>query len=254
MARWLGWAAVVLDDHPDQRAELAADPGLIPATVEELLRYEAPSPVQGRWTTRPVELHGVTIPERSKVLLITGSAGRDERQYPHAERFDVHRPIDQHVSFGHGIHFCLGAALARLGPCIGWLRRSGVPTCASITTGAWLCTLGRCVAASPDEVVWHSRHGVWSLTALRRLLRHGRAGAALDELATAPSGSPTRGESGLGEHLLSLHAHRRGHGHPHVWMQDPPGGRSGAPVGRRLARRPFPGREASPATTTASGR
>ena len=114
VARLLGWAAVVLDEHPDQRAELAAEPGLIPATVEELLRYEAPSPVQGRWTTRPVELHGVTIPEGSKVLLITGSAGRDERRYPHADRFDVHRPAEQHVSFGHGIHFCLGAALARL--------------------------------------------------------------------------------------------------------------------------------------------
>ena len=113
VARLLGWAAVVLDEHPDQRAELVADPGLVPAAVEELLRYEAPSPVQGRWTTRPVELHGVTIPQDSKVLLITGSAGRDERRYADADRFDVHR-TDQHVSFGHGIHFCLGAALARL--------------------------------------------------------------------------------------------------------------------------------------------
>jgi cytochrome P450 len=113
VARLLGWAAVVLDEHPDQRAELVADPGLVPAAVEELLRYEAPSPVQGRWTTRPVELHGVTIPQDSKVLLITGSAGRDERRYADADSFDVHR-TDQHVSFGHGIHFCLGAALARL--------------------------------------------------------------------------------------------------------------------------------------------
>ena len=113
VARLLGWAAVVLDEHPDKRAELVADPGLVPAAVEELLRYEAPSPVQGRWTTRPVELHGVTIPQDSKVLLITGSAGRDERRYADADRFDVHR-TDQHVSFGHGIHFCLGAALARL--------------------------------------------------------------------------------------------------------------------------------------------
>jgi cytochrome P450 len=113
VARLLGWAAVVLDEHPGQRAELVADPVLVPAAVEELLRYEAPSPVQGRWTTRPVELHGVTIPQDSKVLLITGSAGRDERRYADADRFDVHR-TDQHVSFGHGIHFCLGAALARL--------------------------------------------------------------------------------------------------------------------------------------------
>jgi cytochrome P450 len=114
VARLLGWAAVVLGAHPDQRAELAADPTLIPDAVEELLRYEAPSPVQGRWTTREFEIHGVTLPEASKVLLLTGSAGRDERAYPEADRFDIHRRFDQHVSFGYGIHFCLGAALARL--------------------------------------------------------------------------------------------------------------------------------------------
>ena len=114
VARLLGWAAVVLEEHADQRAELAADATLLPNAVEELLRYEAPSPVQGRWTSRPVERHGVTIPEGSKVLLVTGSAGRDERHYPEAERFDIHRSFDSHVSFGYGIHFCIGAALARL--------------------------------------------------------------------------------------------------------------------------------------------
>jgi len=114
VARLLGWAAVVLDEHPDQRAALAADPALLPNAVEELLRYEAPSPVQGRWTSRPVELHGHVVPANSKVLLLTGSAGRDERRYPDADRFDVRRRFDHHVSFGFGIHFCLGAALARL--------------------------------------------------------------------------------------------------------------------------------------------
>jgi cytochrome P450 len=114
VAKLLGWAAVVLAAHPDQRAQLAADRSLIPNAVEELLRYEAPSPVQGRWTTRPVELHGTTIPADSKVLLLTGAAGRDERKFPDAERFDIRRRIDHHVSFGYGIHFCLGAALARL--------------------------------------------------------------------------------------------------------------------------------------------
>jgi cytochrome P450 len=114
VARLLGWAAVVLDEHPDQRAELVADPSLVPNAVEELLRYEAPSPVQGRWTNRPVELHGTEVPAGAKVLLLTGSAGRDERQYPGADRFDVRRRFDQHVSFGYGIHFCLGASLARI--------------------------------------------------------------------------------------------------------------------------------------------
>jgi cytochrome P450 len=114
VARFLGWAAVVLGDHPAQRAELAADPGLIPNSVEELLRFEAPSPVQGRWTAHPVDMHGTVIPAEAKVLMITGSAGRDERRYPDADRFDIHRALGSHVSFGFGIHFCVGAALARL--------------------------------------------------------------------------------------------------------------------------------------------
>jgi cytochrome P450 len=113
VARLLGWAALTLDHNPDQRAELAADLSLIPNTVEELLRYEAPSPVQSRWCTVDYEVHGQTIPARSKVVMITGSAGRDERAFPDGDRFDIHRKIDHHVSFGYGIHFCLGAALAR---------------------------------------------------------------------------------------------------------------------------------------------
>jgi cytochrome P450 len=114
VARLIGWAGLVLAAHPDQRAELAADPALVPNAVEELLRYEAPSPVQGRWTTSAVELHGTAIPADQKVLLLTGAAGRDERKYPDADRFDIHRRFDHHVAFGHGIHFCLGAALARM--------------------------------------------------------------------------------------------------------------------------------------------
>jgi cytochrome P450 len=114
VGRFLGWAAVVLADNPDQRKELAEDFSLIPKAVEELLRYEAPSGIQGRWTTRDVELHGTVIPEASKVLLLTGAAGRDERAYPDPDRFDIHRSGQPHVSFGYGIHFCVGAALARL--------------------------------------------------------------------------------------------------------------------------------------------
>src|SRR6478672_1183075 len=114
VARLLGNAAVILAEHPAERAALVAQPELIGNAVEELLRYEAPSPVQGRWTTRPVHLHGVTIPEDAKVLLLTGSAGRDERAFPDPDRFDVRRQMQHHVSFGYGIHFCVGAALARL--------------------------------------------------------------------------------------------------------------------------------------------
>ena len=100
VARLLGWAAVMLADNPDQRAELAADASLLPNAVEELLRFEAPSPVQGRWTTEEVELHGTTLPAGSKVLLLTGAAGRDDRKYPDADRFDIHRSFDSHVSLG----------------------------------------------------------------------------------------------------------------------------------------------------------
>ena len=104
----------VLAAHPDQRAELAADPALIPNAVEELLRYEAPSPVQGRWTTTEVELHGETIPAG-----LEGAAahrlGRPRRAQVPRRRPLRHPPrrFDHHVSFGYGIHFCLGAALAR---------------------------------------------------------------------------------------------------------------------------------------------
>ena len=111
--RLLGNAAVVLAHNPEQRAELVADPSLIPHAIEELLRFEAPSPVNGRWTMKDVELHGVHIPAGSKVLLLTGSAGRDDAAFPDADRFDIHRDIKKHVTFGYGIHFCLGASLAR---------------------------------------------------------------------------------------------------------------------------------------------
>ena len=104
----------MLDEHPDQRAELAADLALVPHAIEELLRYEAPSPVQARRTTADVALHGATMPAGSKVVLLTGSAVRDERKYPDADRFDIHRRFDLHLAFGYGIHFCLGAALARM--------------------------------------------------------------------------------------------------------------------------------------------
>lgn len=114
VGRLLGNVAVLLADHPEERAALAADPDLVPNGIEELLRYEAPSPVNGRWTTRDVELHGEVIPAGSKVLMITGSAGRDERVFPDPDRFDVRRSMHQHVTFGYGIHFCVGAALARM--------------------------------------------------------------------------------------------------------------------------------------------
>jgi cytochrome P450 len=114
VAKLLGNAAVLLAEHPDQRSELVANPELIRNGVEELLRYEPPSPVNGRWTNKETSLHGVTIPKGSRVLLLSGSAGRDERAFPDPNRFYVRREMKKHLSFGYGIHLCLGAALARL--------------------------------------------------------------------------------------------------------------------------------------------
>jgi cytochrome P450 len=114
VARLLGWAAILLARNPGERRKLAEDPGLVPNGVEELLRYEAPSPIQARWVTRDVECHGQVLPKDSKVALLTASGNRDEREFPHPDRLDVTRKIDRHLSFGFGIHFCLGASLARL--------------------------------------------------------------------------------------------------------------------------------------------
>ena len=79
-----------------------------------MLRWDPPSHYQGRWTTRPIEMHGTVIPAEQRVILITGAAVHDERKYDDPELFDIHRDIDRHVSFGFGRHLCLGAALARL--------------------------------------------------------------------------------------------------------------------------------------------
>jgi cytochrome P450 len=112
--RLIGWAGKVLADHPDQRRQLAEDHSLIPNAIEEILRYEPPAPHVGRYVASDVEVHGQTVPEGSVMLLLLGSANRDDRHHPDGDRFDIHRRIDQHLTFSRGIHFCLGAALARL--------------------------------------------------------------------------------------------------------------------------------------------
>jgi cytochrome P450 len=112
--RLIGWTGKLLGDHPDQRRQVAADRSLVPNAIEEILRYEAPSPVQARTVAQDREYYGETVPEGSIMVLLNGSANRDDRKFDDADRFDVHRRIDHHLSFGYGIHFCLGAALARL--------------------------------------------------------------------------------------------------------------------------------------------
>lgn len=112
--RLIGWTGKVLADHPEQRRQLVEDRGLVPNAIEELLRFESPSPVQARYVTKEVEHYGRVIPAGSIMLLLTASANRDDRKFPDGDRFDIHRSIDHHLAFGYGVHFCLGAALARL--------------------------------------------------------------------------------------------------------------------------------------------
>jgi cytochrome P450 len=112
--RLIGWTGKVLAEHPDQRRQIADERSLVPNAIEELLRYEAPSPVQARYVARQVKHHGQAIPEGGIMVLLNGSANRDDRRFSDGDRFDIHRKIGHHLSFGYGLHFCLGASLARL--------------------------------------------------------------------------------------------------------------------------------------------
>ena len=111
--RLIGFIGQLLADHPDQRREIVADPSLIPGAIEEVLRYEAPSPVQARYVAHDTECRGEKIAEGSIMLLLNGSANRDESRFPRGESFDIHRG-GGHLSFGQGLHFCMGSALARM--------------------------------------------------------------------------------------------------------------------------------------------
>lgn len=113
--RLIGWTAKVLADHPDQRAELVADPSLIPNAIEEILRYESPAPHVGRCVAKQdLVVHGTEVPAGSVMLFLLGSANRDDRRFPKGDSFDIHRNDGRHLTFGNGIHLCMGAALARM--------------------------------------------------------------------------------------------------------------------------------------------
>jgi cytochrome P450 len=114
VTKLLGNAVVLLARHPGPRSALANDPSGLPSAIEECLRYWPPSQYQGRKTLRDVSWHGTVIPKGSRLLLLTGAACRDEREFPDADRFDVARAIAIQLALGHGVHKCLGAALARL--------------------------------------------------------------------------------------------------------------------------------------------
>jgi cytochrome P450 len=115
VTKLVGSGVVLFHRNPGEWDEVLADPeGALPGAIEEILRYWAPSQYQGRRSTVASEWHGVTIPADEPVLLLTGAANRDERAYEDPDRFDISRPPQLSVGFGHGIHSCLGAALARM--------------------------------------------------------------------------------------------------------------------------------------------
>ncbi len=114
VTKLIGNGVVLFCRNPVEWAKVLSDPGVLPLAVEEIVRYWAPSQYQGRWSTAATEWHGTEIPARAPIVLVTGAASRDERMYTDPDRFDISRPLSMSVGFGHGIHTCLGAALARL--------------------------------------------------------------------------------------------------------------------------------------------
>jgi cytochrome P450 len=150
----IGNGVLSLLRHPGQLALLQSDPALLPGAVEEFLRYEGPVDIAtARFTTEPVQAGGTDIPAGQFVLISLLAVNRDERQFADPDRFDITRPPSGHLAFGHGIHHCLGAPLARLE--------------GQIAIGALLRRFpGLALAAEPEDLRWrHSTlmHGLHEL-------------------------------------------------------------------------------------------
>ena len=146
----------LLAENPEQREVLRANPELIPDAVEEAIRIATPLQLVGRTTSREVTLHGVTIPAGGRVVLVYGSANRDERRFADPDRFDVTRGKQRHLGFGEGMHGCIGAPLAGWRPrsrsrkrCRSWATTRS-PTCPSATRPRRTCTCG-------STCTWRSR-------------------------------------------------------------------------------------------------
>jgi len=112
--RLIGWLAKVLAEHPDQRRLVVDDRSLIPSVIEETLRFEPTGHASARYVMEDVEYYGTTLPAGSAVLLLMASANRDPRRFERPAAYDIRRDDGQHMTFGYGLHFCLGAHLARL--------------------------------------------------------------------------------------------------------------------------------------------
>jgi cytochrome P450 len=112
--RLIGWLAKLLAEHPDQRREVLEDRSHIPNVIDEALRFEPTGHASARFVMHDVDYYGTTVPAGSAMLLLQASANRDPRRYADPDVFDIHRQDIQHLTFGFGLHFCLGANLARL--------------------------------------------------------------------------------------------------------------------------------------------
>jgi len=114
LTKFFGNGIYHLARYPEARKELANNSQVIPNAVEEILRFDPPSQYQGRIAMCDIEMHGQVIPKGDRVILVTGAACRDEREYPNADVLDIHRKINRQLALGFGYHLCLGASLARL--------------------------------------------------------------------------------------------------------------------------------------------
>jgi cytochrome P450 len=112
--RLIGWLAKVLAEHPDQRREVEEDRSLLLRAVDETLRFEPPGPHVARYVAQDFDCYETTVPAGSALLLLFGAANRDPRRYTDPDNFNIHRDNISHLTFGKGLHYCLGANLARL--------------------------------------------------------------------------------------------------------------------------------------------
>jgi len=114
LTKFFGNGIYHLERYPKARKEISENKAIIPNAVEEILRFDPPSQYQGRIAMCDIEMHGQVIPKGDRVILVTGAACRDEREYPNPDVLDIHRKINRQLALGFGYHLCLGASLARL--------------------------------------------------------------------------------------------------------------------------------------------
>ncbi len=180
----IGTLFKLLAENPDQRSILREKPALIPDAVEEAIRLATPLQLVGRTTSRPVTLHGVTIPAGGRVVLVYGAANRDERRFADPDRFDVTRGRFRHLGFGEGMHGCLGAPLARLEAKIA--LEEALPVLGDYTIAAPPVRY----RTTPNMYVWDNLHLAFPVTAepVVTITREFEADVRVEDKAEAADG------------------------------------------------------------------